>query len=294
MKSWPALEIRFTAPTPGVRAVAADLLAVALDDLHPTAIEEGDAGWRVFFADPGARDAARRALTVALPGALTADPLDVPDEDWARRSQESLGAVRVGRIVVAPPWQTPLASDTHPGDLVLTILPSMGFGTGHHQTTRLCLALLQSRSPSGLRVLDVGTGSGVLALAAWRLGAAAVVAVDDDEDAVAAAGENLDLNRAGGAITLRRGDFRLMTGLEADVVLANLTGALLVRQAGTLAATVVPGGSLIVSGLTLDEEGTVTSALGLLLEPATRLVEGEWVGLRFDRRPGPPRRGAGL
>jgi len=261
----------------------ADLLAAALDDLHPTAIEERDAGWRVFFADPDGRDAARRALTVALREALTADPLDVPDEDWARRSQESLGMVRVGRIVIAPPWLTPPEADARPGDLVLTILPSMGFGTGHHQTTRLCLALLQARDPSGLRVLDVGTGSGVLALAAYRLGAVSVLAVDDDGDAVTAAGENFDLNRAEGSITLRHGDFRLMTGLEADVVLANLTGALLVRQAGTLAAAVVPGGSLIVSGLTLDEEGQVASALGLLLEPAARLVEGEWAGLRFDR-----------
>jgi len=283
MRSWPALEIRFTAPTPEARAGAADLLAAALDDLHPTAIEERDAGWRVFFADPDGRDAARRALTVALREALTADPLDVPDEDWARRSQESLGMVRVGRIVIAPPWLTPPEADARPGDLVLTILPSMGFGTGHHQTTRLCLALLQARDPSGLRVLDVGTGSGVLALAAYRLGAVSVLAVDDDGDAVTAAGENFDLNRAEGSITLRHGDFRLMTGLEADVVLANLTGALLVRQAGTLAAAVVPGGSLIVSGLTLDEEGQVASALGLLLEPAARLVEGEWAGLRFDR-----------
>lgn len=75
-----------------------------------------------------------------------------------------------------------------------------------------------------------------------------------------------------------------MAVLEADVVLANLTGALLLRQAGTLAAAVAPGGSLVVSGLTLDEEEAVAGALGVLLNPAGRLVEGEWVGLRFDWR----------
>lgn len=282
-KSWPALEIRFTPATAGEHA--ADRVAAALDDFRPTAIEERDGAWRVFFATPADRDAAARALPGALDDAIEATPIEVPDEDWARRSQEALGPVRVGRVVVAPPWGTPQASaGDGDDDMVVTILPSMGFGTGHHQTTRLCLALLQGRDPSGLRVLDIGTGSGVLAIAAWRLGAASVLAVDDDGDAVAAAGENLELNGAAGSITLRHGDFRLMPNLAADVVLANLTGALLLRQAGTLAAAVAPGGSLIASGLTLEEEEAVAGALGLLLSPASRLVEGEWVGLRFDRR----------
>ncbi len=280
-KQWPALDVRFTAAAPDERASDADRLAAVLDDLRPTAIEERDEGWRVFFGSAAERDAAGRVL--AGRAEVDASPLDVPDEDWARRSQEALGTVRVGRLVVAPPWLAQGAAE-RPDDLVVTILPSMGFGTGHHQTTRLCLALLQGRNPAGLSVLDVGSGSGVLALAAWRLGAAPVLAVDDDADAVAAAGENLELNGAAAAITLRHGDFRLMPGLAADVVLANLTGTLLLRQAGTLAAAVAPGGSLIASGLTLDEEAAVSGALGLLLSPVSRLVEGEWVGLRFDRR----------
>ncbi len=279
-KAWPALDVRFTAVTPEARTQTADLLAAALDDLHPTAIEERDAGWRVFFASAAGRDAAGRALARLGP-AVEPVPIEVDDEDWARRSQETLGIVRVGRVLVTPPWLTPPAED---GDLVVTILPSMGFGTGHHQTTRLCLALLQARDLSGLRVLDVGTGSGVLAIAAARLGAASVVAVDDDADAIAAAAENLGLNGAERAVTLRHGDFRGMTGLAADLVLANLTGALLIGQAGTLAAAVAPGGSLVASGLTLDEEEAVTTALAAQLAQAGRLVEGEWVGLRFDRR----------
>ena len=279
-KAWPALDVRFTAATPEARAETADLLAAALDDLHPTAVEEQEAGWRVFFASGAGRDAARRALA-SLRHAVEPSPVDVPDEDWARRSQETLGTVRVGRVLVTPPWLTPAAED---GDLVVTILPSMGFGTGHHQTTRLCLALLQARNPSGLHVLDVGTGSGVLAIAASRLGAASVVALDDDGDAIAAAAENLGLNGTEEAVTLCHGDFRGMAGLAADVVIANLTGALLAGQAETLARAVTPGGSLIASGLTLDEEEAVAAAFGTLLAPAGRLVEDEWVGLRFDRR----------
>jgi len=280
-KAWPALDVRFAAVTPEARAETADLLAAALDDLNPTAIEEQDAGWRVFFASDAGRDAAGRALA-GLGPAVEPRPIEVPDEDWARRSQEKLGPVRVGRVLVTPPWLTPPAQD---GDLVVTILPSMGFGTGHHQTTRLCLALLQARNPSGLHVLDVGTGSGVLAIAAARLGAASVVALDDDADAIAAAADNLGLNGAAEAVTLRHGDFRGMAGLAADLVLANLTGALLIGQAEALAGAVAPGGSLIASGLTLDEEEAVTAALGAqLMTPVSRLVEDEWVGLRFDRR----------
>ena len=283
-KHWPAIEIRFAPADAEASEAVRDRLAAALDDLRPTAIEERDAAWRVFFASARDRDAAAAALA-SFSGIAGAEPLDVPDEDWARRSQESLGAVRVGRILVAPPWAPATgAPAARTGDLVVTILPSMGFGTGHHQTTRLCLSLLQQRDPSGLRVLDVGTGSGVLAIAAWRLGAASVVAVDDDEDAVAAARENLALNGAEGGVTLRHGDFRQLAGLAGDIVLANLTGTLLLRQAGTLAAAVAPGGSLIASGLTLEEEEGVASALGRLLSPSGRAVEGEWVGLRFTRR----------
>jgi ribosomal protein L11 methyltransferase len=283
-KSWPAIEVRFPAVGGEEAAVLRDRLAVALDDLRPVAIEEADTAWRVFFADEADRDAALRFLPGSLPDAVEAVRLDVPDEDWARRSQQSLGAVRVGRIIVSPPWlHAPPGEQGREDVVAVTILPSMGFGTGHHASTRLCLSLLQDLRLEGSRVLDVGTGSAVLALAAWRLGAASIVAVDDDEDAIAAARDNVELNRAEHAVSLRHGDFRLMPGLSADVVLANLTGALLLRQAGTLAAAVAPGGSLIASGLTLEEEGPIVSALGLLLAPATRLAEDEWVGLRFDR-----------
>ncbi|HSK10497.1 MAG TPA: 50S ribosomal protein L11 methyltransferase [Vicinamibacterales bacterium] len=283
-RTWPAIEVRFTRAEPALLRALHDRVSAALDGLQATAIQEHDeARWTVFFTGPEERDEAAPVLLEAAPGGVALAAVDVPDEDWARRSQESLGPVRVGRLVISPPWSSggslPAAGD----DLLITILPSMGFGTGHHPTTRLCLSLLQERDPAGLRVLDLGTGSGVLAIAARRLGAASVLGVDDDEDAVGSARENLSLNAVTDGVELRCADFRRMPDLAGDVVIANLTGALLLAQAAALAAMVAPGGSLIVSGLTAEEEPAVGAAFGQL-SPVARLGEAEWVALRFDRR----------
>jgi ribosomal protein L11 methyltransferase len=290
MRRWPALDLSVAVePAP---AGWEDALAAALDDLGPTAIQEGSGSWRAFFGSAGDRDRALAALREAGPPWLAVSALDVDDEDWARRSQDSLGPVRVGRVVISPPWA---AARPPAEDLVeILILPSMGFGTGHHASTRLCTALLQEVDLRGRSVLDVGTGSGVLALVALRLGAAAVHAVDEDPDALAAAADNLELNGATAGITLRHADFRQLAGLSADVVSANLTGALLARSADLLAAAVLPGGSLIVSGVTAEEETEVTAALAPppvvrarrpapCLSLVSRLAEDGWVGLRFEK-----------
>jgi ribosomal protein L11 methyltransferase len=176
---------------------------------------------------------------------------DVADEDWATRSQENLRALRVGNVIVAPPWDVPTT---------IVIQPSMGFGTGHHATTRLCLAALQRLDLSGRSVLDVGTGSAVLAITASRLGAADVTGIDDDGDAIHAAWENLALN-PGAAVSLVEGDFRTLELIPADVVLANLTGALLIAGAERLRRLVNARGRLILSGLMTHEEADVVSAL---------------------------------
>ena len=189
------------------------MLYAELDAFEPVAIQEHDTsdGWRVFFRTPSQRDAARRALASEFKNALELHAIDVDDEDWARRSQAALGAVRAGRVVVAPPWDVPPDSrearfairDSRFGsceprtanrDVVIVIDPSTGFGTGHHATTRLCLELLQEIDLRGTRVIDVGTGSGVLAIAAAKLGARDVVAVDNDPDALRNARENIERN----------------------------------------------------------------------------------------------------
>jgi len=178
LKNWPALDASCDQP---------DLLLAAVDDFSPTAVEERDDGLRVFFATSTARDAAVAALLQNF----RITPIDVDDEDWARRSQQNLKPISVGRVTVLP---SPEARVPSPESIAIVIPPSMGFGTGHHVTTRLCLAALQSMDLRGSLVLDVGTGSGLLAIAAVKLGATRALGIDDDPDAIAAATENLEFN----------------------------------------------------------------------------------------------------
>lgn len=153
----------------------------------------------------------------------------------------------------------------------------MGFGTGHHATTRLCLAALQRLELHGRSVIDVGTGSGVLAIAASLLGAAQVVGIDDDADAIASAQESLDLN-ANAHVTLAVADLRSTPLAPVDVVVANLTGGLLTMAAPILQGMATQRGQLVLSGLMVSEElGVLTAFPNWNLEH--RADEDEWVCL---------------
>lgn len=257
----------------------ADLVLAETDEFGPSAVEFLPHGLRVFFVSGDARGAAARHLRQVLTE-CGVSPVDVPDEQWAERSQASLTAVQVGALTVAPPWDAP-ADRTG----VIIVQPSMGFGTGHHASTRLCLHLLQAAPINGASVLDVGTGSGVLAIAAWKLGARSVVAIDFDPDAVTSARECAELNGLSGAIDIRQADLEresTVRGEPFSLILANLTGGMLIRMAARLMQLAVPGGTLIVSGVTLEEEGTVSRAfLACGAQVTGRLAEDEWVGLRF-------------
>jgi ribosomal protein L11 methyltransferase len=250
VRTWPALVVSGLQAATAGGPEDADILQGLLTDFDVAAIDETSPdSWRVFFHADDERDRALAELRPRL-ASLSFEPIDVADEDWAARSQASLRAIHVGRIIVAPPWDAPIT---------IVIQPSMGFGTGHHATTRLCLAALQRLDFTQKTVLDIGTGSGVLAIAASRLGASQVTGVDDDADAIHAAWENLALN-AGTNVTLIVGDLRSTELVPADVVLANLTGGLLMQTAVPLRKLVNARGRLIVSGFQTHEEEAVRSA----------------------------------
>jgi ribosomal protein L11 methyltransferase len=295
MRQFPALDLAW--PARPDEAEIERLLA-ELDDDGPTALEERASGVRVFFGTPDARDRAAARARAADAGVSCA-AVDVPDDDWAERSQAGLAPVVVGRVTVVP-GEDPKISGIRIPDIfgptseVLFIKPSMGFGTGHHASTRLCLALLQRIPLAGRRVLDIGTGSGILAIAAWRLGAAAAVGLDHDPDALTAARESVELNDATTGVSLVAADLTTgaIPGAPFDVVLANLTGALITREARAIARTIVPaGGHLIISGVMEDEEPPVTAALidaGLV--SVDRVQEQEWIGAIFTTPTAPTAR----
>ncbi|MDP9322152.1 MAG: 50S ribosomal protein L11 methyltransferase [Acidobacteriota bacterium] len=312
MTTYPALDLRF-APGPGAGTLQ-DMLYVELDPFEPVAIQEHEAGdgWRVFFRTAARRDAARGALASEFGNALLdLVSQDIDDEDWARRSQASLKAIRAGRIIVAPPWAVTGSRDsrfairdsrsnrdarttnsdikgsisnreprTANRDIVIVIDPSTGFGTGHHATTRLCLRLLQQIEVRDRRVVDVGTGSGVLALAAWKLGASSVAAIDNDADALQNARENIDRNGATGRIDVLDVDLSSVSLPAADIVLANLTAAVLQRHADPIRRLAASSGVLIVSGFGSDELEGIARAFAAT--PRDVLVEGEWAAALFQ------------
>jgi len=268
---------------PGCDSQLQDLVLAELDDFHPTAIQEQEdsARLRAFFPDRRTRDAATGALAAAFGKHLFTAPVDVEDEDWAARSQAALGPVTVGRITIVPPWETSRTDrvsgiENSSGRLLsIVIRPSMGFGTGHHATTRLMLAALQTIEVRDCGVLDVGCGSGVLAIAAIGLGARSAIAIDIDPDALESAAENVSLNRVSDRVRLELRDFREFQSSSA-VVLANLNAALLERYASALAALVEPGGRLIVSGFTESQTVMVIPALEKFLTRQRTDAEEEW------------------
>jgi ribosomal protein L11 methyltransferase len=280
---FPALAFRTSPP---LDADELGRLLAALDDLRPTAIDETPDHFRIFFNTAADRD---RGLDTVQhwPGLIDAHPVDLPDDNWAARSQAALGAVRVGRVWIAPPWDPLVATHEDAESALVIIQPSMGFGTGHHATTRLCLALLQRVPLTGGSVMDVGTGSGVLALAAWKLGAARVIGIDVDEDALTSARENVDLNSAGAMVDLRRLEIthdRALIDAVFDVVTANLTGSMIERAASTLATLVKPGGQVITSGFQAEDEPGVLAALAAAgLRPHARVEEAGWVATACAR-----------
>lgn len=209
----------------------------------------------------------------------------VQEADWAHAWKAHFPVIRVGRrIVVRPTWRR---HRRHPDDAVIALDPGMAFGTGLHPTTRLCLAALEHVADrgglAGARVLDVGCGSGILAIGAVRLGAATVLGVDTDPIAVESTLANARHNRLARRIQARVGS--LPSGAEAhDVVLANLIASVLVSLAGELATELRPGGVLVASGIFVDREGAVLSAFEAVdLIVGARTAEGEWIALEAHR-----------
>jgi ribosomal protein L11 methyltransferase len=209
----------------------------------------------------------------------------VADTDWAAAWREHFRPVRVGRaLLVAPPWDAPAAA----GRTVLVIEPGRAFGTGHHGTTAGCLELLEAlvAAERPARALDLGTGSGILAIAAARLGVAEVLACDADPDAVAAAAANAARNGVADRVRPLLADAATLAAEPAPLVLANLLAAAHRALASRYAALVAPAGALVLGGLLDAEADGVARALapqGFRRESA-RSLDG-WTSLALRHAP---------
>jgi ribosomal protein L11 methyltransferase len=193
-----------------------------------------------YFSDPADVERTLRSLPAAR-----VEPVPVPDVDWVRNFREGFRSFDVGPFRVVPAWE-PIPDS----GLVLRVDPARAFGTGTHETTRLCLLALERLAGERAleRVLDLGAGTGILAVAAMRLGARCVAATDLDPEATASIRHHARLNDVEVMIVQGDGGRPLKTG-SFDVVLANLTAPLLIERAVEIMSLVAPGGRLVLSGL---------------------------------------------
>lgn len=192
-------------------------------------------------------------------GKLTVNLSAIDDEDWAENWKTRYKPFRLGkRIVVRPGWEEYAPA---PDDLVITIDPGMAFGTGTHETTAMCAALVEEYVKPGMSVMDVGTGTGILAIAARLMGAGSVIACDIDPMAVRVAAENARINGFEGDIRVIEGDL-LDAGVGAfDVIIANIIADVVMDIAPDARARLKDGGAYICSGIARAREGEVISAL---------------------------------
>lgn len=286
-----------------VAADEAEALAALLDVNGALSVTLADAGDEPQYqADPQAAPLWQRTWVIGLypddadiaalsriirarwPVAL-APPVTEPlaDRQWERSWMEGFEAMRFGRrLWVVPHW----LDEPDPTAVNVRLDPGLAFGTGTHATTALCLEWLDGRQLEGLRVLDYGCGSGILAIAALKLGAAAAWATDIDPRALEATRANAGQNGVGGRLRVMEPE--RIHGLAADIVLANILAGPLIQLAPGLSALVSAGGSLVLSGLLEGQAAEVGRAYESWFDLEARHAREQWALLHLKRRMDPP------
>ncbi|MBR3211933.1 MAG: 50S ribosomal protein L11 methyltransferase [Firmicutes bacterium] len=228
-------------------------------------------------------------LGSALAEAIGADGFSIEtaerdDSEWKFNWKKYYTTAKVGsRVVVSPTWEEK-EYVPEPGEILIKMDPGMAFGTGTHETTSLAIRMLEKYLKPGDSVLDIGTGSGILSIAAAKLGAAEVLGVDIDRDAVDVANENIGANGVSGTVRAVYGDLAAGLDRSADIVVANLLADLVVRFSADAFRHTVPGGMFISSGILTDKEPLVAEAVtkaGFVIEEV--MTDGEWCSIAAGR-----------
>ena len=266
------------------------LMAAGALSVEVTDADAGTADEKAAFDEPGEAARAWKRCIVTVLFAADADvdevlregcaAVDAPfpsahecsaleDQDWVRLTRSQFKPIRItSRLWIIPSWETA----PEPNAVNLRLDPGVAFGTGSHPTTRLCLLWLASHLPAGAQVLDYGCGSGILAIAALRLGAARAVGVDIDPQALVAARENAVQNEVDAEFCPPGSE----PAIGYRVVLANILANPLIALAPLLAARTRPGGTVVLSGVLEDQAAEVSEVYGAWFEMATPLVEEGW------------------
>lgn len=215
-------------------------------------------------------------------GKLTGYTHSIDEEDWAESWKKSYKPFRLGsHIVIKPGWER---FDPEPEDRIIEIDPGMAFGTGTHETTGMCVELIEEYVKPGMKVIDIGTGTGILAIAAAHMGAKEVLATDLDPMAVKVAAENVEKNGFSGTITTRCGDLLEAVDETGEVVVANIIADVIKMLAAPVRAHIAPGGRFICSGIARERQDEVIEALNAAGYKNLDVREkGEWCAIEAER-----------
>jgi ribosomal protein L11 methyltransferase len=270
------------AVTPSVSEFAESVM-VALFQAGAQGVHE-DGRTLVTHLEPGTDVEPLVAAVHALDDAASIEVSDFVPTDWSLTYRDHIGAHTLGALTIAPPW----LADQYDAATTIVVDPAMAFGTGEHPTTRGVVRLMQRVVRPGDFVADLGAGSAVLSIAAVKLGAARVAAIELEHDAIGNANENVERNGVADRVTVIEGDAKLLLPLVAPVrvVFANIISSVLVELLGPIREALTADGAAILSGLLVDERPSLLKVIAMEgFEVVEEDAEGDWwsVSVRVRR-----------
>jgi ribosomal protein L11 methyltransferase len=264
-----------------------DVLPALLHELGFDGFVEEDNGFHCYIKHDEYTESVREQTAVILATVFNAPDAirsrtELADRNWNEEWEKTIQPIWVtDSLVIAPTW-SPVAPA--PGRTVLVIDPKMSFGTGYHETTRLMLRMMQEHIPANAAVLDVGTGTGVLAIAAVKLGARSAVGVDIDEWSADNGNENIERNELQGRVDIRIGSLEVVPEPSFDVILANIIRTTILELLPAMLKKLPPKGLMFLSGLLLDDQHQIEEALLAQACTVTGVVrENEWIGMMAQK-----------
>ena len=266
-----------------------DIISSLLWELEITGITEND-NFLLVYADENS-DTDKEVISGQLEKLVKNNLLEifnvtetrVENQNWNEEWEKTINVIEISdRIVVKPSFKN---YDVKPGQLILHIDPKMSFGTGEHETTKLMLLLSEKYTEQGMKVLDVGTGTGVLAICAVKLGASKALAIDNDEWCKLNGEENIERNDLRDKIEIRHCEINDVQEKEFDIVLANINRNILLEIIPALSEKTKSKGIIILSGLLREDEQIITeSCLRYELQFKENLFMNEWAALVFIKK----------